>query len=387
MKASCWLFIFLILISCKKQEAVLFEFDPLDLVERDIPLSGIVDEITYIPLDDTIPIKINQYYNNPMFSNGLLYFADSENGLLVYNGEGDFVRKIGKKGRGPGEYQFAQNYAVDENTGTIYVRNLQNRINIYSFNGEFKGNLFLDRYTGSIDVFQVYNSNLFGSYNLQFDDFNECVWAFYDTLGNVLSQKEVLQPKFRSNYLSGGGHYYHGDKLYFWNHFLDTVYAISPDFSYSCSFVFKPGEYRFPKEYVVGIVPEFSKYMNVDQILETDNFIIIRYSYYQGKNGLVLVDKPSGDTYWMNWEIGSRGGIPNDYDGGEGFLPMGYYVENNREYLLGFAEPFNLKNIVGGDDFKSAVVKRPEKKRHLQELANSLEDTANPVLMIVRLEQ
>ncbi|HHU34145.1 MAG TPA: hypothetical protein GXZ49_02815 [Bacteroidetes bacterium] len=38
---------------------------------------------------------------------------------------------------------------------------------------------------------------------------------------------------------------------------------------------------------------------------------------YQGKNGLVLVDKPSGDTYWMNWEIGSRGGIPNDYDGGE----------------------------------------------------------------------
>ena len=83
---------------------------------------------------------------------------------------------------------------------------------------------------------------------------------------------------------------------------------------------------------------------------------------YQGKNGLVLVDKPSGDTYWMNWEIGSRGGIPNDYDGGEGFLPIVYYVENNGEYLLGFADTFNLKNIVG-----------------VEKLVNYIDDPANNI--------
>ena len=42
-----------------------------------------------------------------------------------------------------------------------------------------------------------------------------------------------------------------------------------------------------------------------------------------------------------------------------------------------------LKTHVASDDFKNNVPKYPEKKKKLEELANSLSESDNPVLMLV----
>ena len=46
-----------------------------------------------------------------------------------------------------------------------------------------------------------------------------------------------------------------------------------------------------------------------------------------------------------------------------------------------------LKNHIASDDFKNGVAKYPEKKKQLEELANSLTVFDNPVLMFVTFKE
>jgi hypothetical protein len=62
-------------------------------------------------------------------------------------------------------------------------------------------------------------------------------------------------------------------------------------------------------------------------------------------------------------------------------------VENNREYLIELIDPYQLKIHISSNEFKNSAPKYPEKKKELQILANSLKETDNPVLMVVRLNK
>lgn len=104
------------------------------------------------------------------------------------------------------------------------------------------------------------------------------------------------------------------------------------------------------------------------------------------KNGFVLVDKSTQESLLSYWEYEQYGSIVNDIDGGPDFLPRGYFVENGREYLVGFIDPYNIKNWVEKDDFLLKGVKSLDKKQLLIKLADSLEETDNPILVIVRLK-
>ena len=88
------------------------------------------------------------------------------------------------------------------------------------------------------------------------------------------------------------------------------------------------------------------------------------------------------------------GGILNDLDNGNRFQPGGttyhqesYFVENDNEYIVGLTQSNKIKTRVESSDFKTSKPKYPEKKKELEKLANSLKETDNPVLMMVRLKK
>jgi len=76
-------------------------------------------------------------------------------------------------------------------------------------------------------------------------------------------------------------------------------------------------------------------------------------------------------------------GLINDLDGGPNFLPRTIKNDNT---IVGWIEPSKLKSHVATDDFKKSAPKYPEKKQKLEKLANSLKETDNPVLVMVRLK-
>jgi hypothetical protein len=47
---------------------------------------------------------------------------------------------------------------------------------------------------------------------------------------------------------------------------------------------------------------------------------------------------------------------------------------------------FKLKVLISSEAFKNSSPKYPEKKKELEQLANSLDENDNPILMLVKLK-
>ncbi len=386
MKVKHLLILIFLFSSCNSNRNVLSEYDPTSFSGNEIVLSDIADDIRYVPLDDSIQLReINSNFNLK-FIDDLIFKYETDLGILVFDMDGKLLRKIGKIGRGPGEYLHGSVFAVDPNHGTVYVKVGDSEINVYSETGAYQRSFSLHGYGGSVDVMEFYDSKLFVSYNLQYND-AKYEWILLDTLGNLIKEKKRTIPQFTSNYLAGGGTYMFKGRLNYWNQFIDTVFSILPDLTCKPAYLLKPGEYRLPKVKVADPIRQLSQYMTIEEIFETNRFITLRYSFYKAKNGFILFEKKNSKSVLISWDPGKVGGISNDLDGGLKFLPMSYLIEKNREYLIEMIDPFQLKKRIASSEFKIIAPVYPEKKKELEKLANSLKETDNPVLMMVRLKR
>jgi hypothetical protein len=394
MKPTHFFLLLLLTISCKSQDKDLYQFDPRTLKENKITLSEIADDITYIPLDNSIQLGL--IYNYRIFKNSI-YLSSKDIGILKFSREGKNARKIGNIGRGPGEYIFCFDFTLDDNSETIYVLD-QTDLKVYSKNGNFLRRVPLKDYGDNIASFDLIDSKIIVYFMLQYGN-PKYDWIVLDTFGNLISEKKRSVPEFKTNWGIIGGSYKFDDKITYWNPFTDTVFAVSPDLRYKASFIIGPGEHRFPKIRFDSF-EQFRQYLNIEQIFETNRFFVFRYQYK--KTTITFIDKKTRKSFPSFLEVekgnGIRpnyiGGLSNDIDGGIMFQSGGasarqesYFVENGREYIIGLTEPYKIKTWVTGKEFKNSSPKYPEKKKELEILANSLKETDNPVLMIVRLKK
>ena len=63
------------------------------------------------------------------------YVLDKKrNCVLVFDGTGNFLRRVGRVGQGPGEYSTLSDFIVDEKTGCLYL--LANSSTVYAYDNE-----------------------------------------------------------------------------------------------------------------------------------------------------------------------------------------------------------------------------------------------------------
>jgi hypothetical protein len=55
--------------------------------------------------------------------------------------------------------------------------------------------------------------------------------------------------------------------------------------------------------------------------------------------------------------------------------------------MVGLINSYQIKTLVASDEFKNSTPEYPEKKKEFITLADSLKETDNPVLMLVRLKK
>jgi hypothetical protein len=371
----------LLLNSCKPSGLDYFTFDPRTLKENEIALSDIADGVTYLPLPNNFPVGKASKFN---FIDQSVYFLSGD-GIIAFDREENQLRRIGSKGRGPGEYLYSRNFTVDEKTGTVYVLDQGDIVKTYSKTGEFLKSIPLQKFgiSTSIDFFE---SALFVTYAFQFGG-SLYSWVIFDTSGNVIKKREIGIPAFSGIYGNSRATYKYGSKIYYWNNYIDTVFSVLPDLSVDPSFFIRPGEHRIPRTRDTPLNPN-EKYMTFSSIFETKRYIVIQY--YFMKTILLLYDKFDKESFLINLEYEKNtyiNGIENDLDAGPEFLPYQYTSENGREYMVGVIDPINIKTIVSSDKFKKSVPKYPEKKKVFEKLANSLKETDNPVLVLVRLKK
>jgi hypothetical protein len=103
-----------------------------------LQLSEITEDITVIELELTDESIINPKPNQMkriILSDGLVFLAQPEK-IFVFDRNGKYIRTIGSKGQGPGEYNRIRNFAIDETNKRLFVNAYYNII-CYDLDGNF----------------------------------------------------------------------------------------------------------------------------------------------------------------------------------------------------------------------------------------------------------
>ncbi len=109
---------------------------------KSYPLSMIAESVEYISLETTSECLLGEYLNNIFMDKNEIIVFDFEYAYR-FSREGKFLNKIGKKGRGPGEYNRPMGIAIEPSTECIYFLD-SNRLLQYTYSGEFIKEFDLD---------------------------------------------------------------------------------------------------------------------------------------------------------------------------------------------------------------------------------------------------
>jgi hypothetical protein len=128
-------------ISCKHKKATIetvgiahLQFEnPKDAALRTHPVYKSVD---IVPLEITSDCILSEIYTIETFDS--MIFVSDQYALYVFNKEGKFLKKIGNKGEGPGEYIGFMGFYLDKQNKTVTIIDaLKSRCLQYDFSGKF----------------------------------------------------------------------------------------------------------------------------------------------------------------------------------------------------------------------------------------------------------
>ena len=359
----------------------------LDAKNSELNLTHIADNIKYSPLGNDIPMsEIAQviYFDEQYF------VTDKNEKFLRFNEKGKLLNQIGKIGRGPGEYQSVRDFVVHQKTKNIYCINGRkpDHIIVYSLDGKYLHSIDLTSYVKYIGVT---NQNLFLYYfdarenigknikllnkdgkiissysskynftrNRVYNDWSECI--FY-SLGGILHFKEI-----------------HSDTIFY----LDGVKIVP-------NMILNSGDRQFTVEKREKINNDFlqnptvigetmARTLRPINFFETNKYVFYFYRYDR-KGRMLIYDKSTNKKI----EIDSEIGIKNDFDGGPN-IELKTTKDDNT--VMSWINAYELKAHVASDKFKNSTPKYPDKKKELEQLAKSLDENDNPVLMLVKLKE
>jgi hypothetical protein len=138
MKKICLAVMIALFTSCGDKEKIGLRTIPVD-VDRDVslPLSEITDDIRSVELELTDSSLIGNVRKVLLCGEQIVVFNGVAGGgeILLFDGDGKFVRKIGKRGQGPGEYNVIRDVATDGKNGYVYVASSGGKFVCYDLDG------------------------------------------------------------------------------------------------------------------------------------------------------------------------------------------------------------------------------------------------------------
>lgn len=356
--------------------------DPRELIQANILLSDLAQSISYIPLSNNVPFI---HVNSLQLCDSVTIACTYPEGIFTFNSKGKLLNRIGKNGRGPGEYQWGFMFTLDREHKRVYVLSRPNLLK-FSFEGSFLGNVPISCAEKNFSeiVFLDNKLYLYEGVNLGYGKYN---WVVMDTLGTILSEKYNSVETFRSTqYLLGNKQDVFNGRTYFWNVVNDTIFRIEKE-KITPEYLFAQGDFRVPKIWKIDCF----EYFYPQKIFFTKNFLYTGF-YYKSYLCSGIYDKKKNQFFEVNKakdkKIYLGPGILNDMDMGMPLIPISYYCdEENNEYLIGTVNPVELKAHCKTEGFLTSNAKFPDKKKELEKLANSLNENDNPVLMVVKLKE
>ncbi|WP_370862673.1 6-bladed beta-propeller [Parabacteroides faecis] len=301
--------------------------------ESHLLLSSIIDSLHILPLETTEQALLSNI-DKLEYDEGL-YFIQNEQDMLIYifNRNGKFNCKPAKKGQGPGEIRFPQNFALNKMDKEIWLTN-NNSFYKYNYAGKYLGNIpyslgfndFCIEKSGNIYFYTNKNNNshigdgfLTGNITMLSPKGEKKTW-FKSKAALERKPNESLMSFFTKTPFSEQ----EDGKITCHYAFSDTIYSIQGD-HINPSYIIDLGENKskIDLDQISGsdvdkfILAHPQTVWYARNVIETSKIVMFSYSfgfesnadvYYNKSNGHILEGKPINDLLGGNIKIlGKKG--------------------------------------------------------------------------------
>ncbi len=385
----CILFLF---IGCKSEKKetnrVIIEISEGFKKERKVNLSEIASDLKYIQLECFEDCLINIISDIHIIGNNIIVIDERMPQILRFDTLGNFLNKIGVKGRGPNEFIDIFKSTMNYEDSLLIVQDTKSGKLLFF---DLEGNLIKSTSTDDFHTEMAYfEKRLYLAYAYplfaRFDNYAIRVmdenWKLTEQFINrsyegISKRDAYSKATYRSVELQ---HYQ--DTLVYWDYKYDTIYSIynSKIFPrYIISF-----EDKIPHNLLYNkAIGDYNFYIG---FLETENYLFFNNALNkEAKREFTIVyDKKKGDCYNLLIDHKKyQSGFLNDIDGGPPIIPLN--SSQDGKLICNFL-PSEMKVYLKEKPFINIKPKNKVKNEKFLEILKNSKALENPVIIIVTLK-
>jgi len=355
------------------EQTIPIAFNP----ETSPPLDSFISKITVIPLETNDKCLLRETFMGVKGHQGLIYINNEFQDLFVFDLNGKFIRKIGNKGQGPGEFLEVRDFIFTPE-GTIEILDFK-KIESYTLEGKHLGTIkrfdFLgtDFYINPMNFCKSPSSKYYFWGGMQYGNNTH-----FNRTGNLMyrlnSDMQIEAGFFEKNFGDGGTRdrfTYYKDKILIVSSPADNhIYQINPNDSVTMRYIFDFGKYsvkagKDDDRTTIAI----DNYVNsIKNYYETDHFMFFNFSFTsQRLIYYLLYFKATGQFY-----IKSLKSSADEKD--IGIYPIQTIINDN---LVALVQPTWLKMTL--ERMSPANIKKWGLGKY-----QKLNDDDNPVLILYK---
>ncbi len=342
--------------------------------KKQFDLSDISNEIEFIPLDDSSEDALIGDPDAIEESTDAFFISDGvDRPVRVFDKSGKFLSTRGRIGRGPGEFLFLGDIAVDSGNSNVYIDVATGGYNIFMYNQDNRMVAASPPISWDNHKIAFYDYHLIvQTYPYVKPDADGKV-AFIDIFSSDLRHEGSIRlpHKATNNYFIRGNQIlsYNGKELLVKEELDDILYHYR-DGTLIPVYKLDMGKYFFShRMWDRTMESQWNKYYQVFNVFDGDRYMAVTVNNgFFGFRGYLVFDKHNPSGGFMT--IGSNG-KPGLFIDGIRFTPR--YIRDNR--LVGYMQALD---IVDNTD----NITNPE----LKALAATLREDSNPVIVVAKLK-
>jgi hypothetical protein len=352
-----------------------------DILEfkKEVELSKIAKSIRYIPLETKESCLLGKI-RKLIIEDSLMFISDMDE-LFVFNLNGQFIYKVSRFGRGPGEYINIWDFdiSLEDNLLTIYSDRSKKVIQ-YDISGQLQNEYIINNFPSKIAYLSP--NHLVSAY--PYPDYylnNNQRLSFLDSEGNNQHGFDALltgSPKELEITTSASSFNRLKGSLTYFEQGYDDILEISEDAKVKV-------KYKIKNLNSSGYSIEEN--LNILKYFENKEYVFFPNCIYKGDLRRVVFDKSSQHAFELQFDhpninVRLKSGFMNDIDGGYPFLPRG--VTPNGE-LFSYFNVYDLQFLLDNAVIHSEIDVKENLIADSIRIERLLEKpvTDNPIIMIV----
>lgn len=424
-----------VLLGCssnKKQEPISKSGIPVINLSEDVStvpsllLSEVAEKLEIVPLEMTDESVLSDITEMQVTDHNIWIDHGREFYIYRFSRSGKFLNKIGSIGQGPGGYTNYSTFLVDEDKKEVYIIANTNGVLAYDFEGNFKRKIvdiqmILQLFASPYDQYILNNQKFFATQNfgLYRPIDKDSLWSFVSLGDDFQKKKYFKNPAHVGKEEQIIANRANMDRMVnYWMEYLTSVDTYNGQLTLKYPdtdtiYCYDDATNQLLPQYAIFTDEEKGDYeathlwfkdrkafdyFSIKSYYPTKDFIYLVgskgeevYTYcYNKKDGSVRLQKRQSaiterDVPWFSFPLRQMKRdfvLDNDLGGGDFTVDS----RSSGKYWIDILEPGSDENWIDIDQIKSSTVIDESKKKELIRVLESVTEDSNPILMIATLK-